>query len=390
MTHFALRPEFEQLVDLYAPVGQAGRGFTFTEGPIWHPVENYLLFSDMPADVRRRWDERGGVREVRRPSNKHNGLTYDADLNLVVCEHATSSLVRERPDGRREVLASHFNGRELNSPNDVCVASNGSIYFSDPWYGRMPVYGVERPRQLGFQGVYRIPPGGGEPQLLVERSLFDQPNGLCFSPDESVLYVNDTAQANIRAFDVAADGSLGAPRMFATAIKSELEPGLPDGMKCDMFGNVWVTGPGGIWVYAPSGVLLGKVRIPEMAANLTWGGLDWRTLFVTATHSLYKLPTKVGPHAEPYMKSRGSREGAMAASHEAASHRNPRPALSSPPPSSAVPSSNGAFTLDSRRCALIIQDMQNDVILDGGAFASSGAPVHARQQNVIANSRKLA
>ena len=111
MTHSALRSEFEELIDVYAPVGQLGTGFTFTEGPIWHPVEHYLLFSDMPADVRRRWDARGGVREVRRPSNKHNGMTYDADLNLIVCEHATSSLVRERPDGQREVLASHFEGQ---------------------------------------------------------------------------------------------------------------------------------------------------------------------------------------------------------------------------------------------------------------------------------------
>ncbi len=182
MTHTALRSEFEQLIDVYAAVGQLGTGFTFTEGPVWHPVDHYLLFSDMPADVRRRWDARGGVREVRRPSNKHNGMTYDADLNLIVCEHATSSLVRERPDGRREVLATHFDGQELNSPNDVCVRSDGSIYFSDPWYGRMPVYGVERPRQLGFQGVYRIPPGGGAPQLLVDRTRFEQPNGLCFSP----------------------------------------------------------------------------------------------------------------------------------------------------------------------------------------------------------------
>ncbi len=122
MTHTAMRSEFEQLIDVYAPVGQLGTGFTFTEGPIWHPVDHYLLFSDMPADVRRRWDARGGVREVRRPSNKHNGMTYDADLNLIVCEHATSSLVRERPDGRREVLASHFEGQELNSPNDVLRA----------------------------------------------------------------------------------------------------------------------------------------------------------------------------------------------------------------------------------------------------------------------------
>ena len=169
MTHATLRPEFEDLIDPYAPVGQVGTGFTFTEGPIWHPVDHYLLFSDMPADVRRRWDAERGVVEVRRPSNKCNGMTYDADLNLIVCEHATSSLVRERPDGRREVLASHFEGQELNSPNDVCVRSDGSIYFSDPWYGRMPGFGVERPRQLGFQGVYRVPPGGGAPQLLVDR-----------------------------------------------------------------------------------------------------------------------------------------------------------------------------------------------------------------------------
>ena len=158
MTHTAVQKEFESLIDPHAAVGQIGTGFTFTEGPIWHPVEQYLLFSDMPADVRRRWDARGGVREVMRPSNKCNGMTYDADLNLIVCEHATSTVVRERPDGQREVVASHFDGMELNSPNDLCVHSDGSIYFSDPWYGRMPVYGVERPRQLGFQGVYRVPP----------------------------------------------------------------------------------------------------------------------------------------------------------------------------------------------------------------------------------------
>lgn len=204
MTHVTLRSEFETLIDPYAPVAQVGTGFEFTEGPIWHPVDHYLLFSDMPGDVRRRWDARRGVAEVKRPSNKCNGMTYDAELNLIVCEHATSSLIRERPDGRREVLASHFAGQELNSPNDVCVHSSGAIYFSDPWYGRMPVYGVERPRQLGFQGVYRVVPGG-EPKLVVDRNLFDQPNGLCFSPDEKLLYVNDTVQALIRVFDVSAE-----------------------------------------------------------------------------------------------------------------------------------------------------------------------------------------
>ena len=138
--------------------------------------------------------------------------------------------------------------------------------------GAMPVFGVERPRALGFQGVYRIPPGGGAPQLLVDRLLFDQPNGLCFSPDEKLLYVNDTVQTLIRVFDVAADGSLANGRIFASGIRSSLEEGVPDGMKCDQRGNVWVTAPGGVWVYAPSGDLLGKVRAPEKVANLAWGG----------------------------------------------------------------------------------------------------------------------
>src|ERR1700676_1133166 len=346
MTHAAHRPEFEQLIDPYAPIGQIGTGFTFTEGPIWHPIGQYLLFSDMPADVRRRWDAKRGVAKARRPSNKCNGMTYDADLNLIVCEHATSTVVRERPDGRREVVASHFESQELNSPNDVCVRSSGSIYFSDPWYGRMPVYGVERPRQLGFQGVYRVPPGGGPPQLLVDRTLFDQPNGLAFSPDEKRLYVNDTVQALIRVFDVAADGSLSNGRIFASGIRSSLEPGVPDGMKCDARGNVWVTAPGGVWVYAPSGDLLGKVRVPELVANLAWGGEDFRTLFMTATHSVYAVTTKVGPRNEPYMNARG---GATASSGE------------SERPASAT---SGGLRIDPKRCAMIIQDLQNDVIMD--------------------------
>src|ERR1700730_12798237 len=147
MTHSKRRSEFEPLIDPYAPVGRVATGFTFTEGPIWHPVDHYLLFSDMPADVRRRFGPEG-VTEVRRPANKCNGMTYDAELDLIVCEHATSLLVRERRDGRREVLASHFEGQELNSPNDVCMRSDGSIYITDPWYGRMPGFGVDRRRQL--------------------------------------------------------------------------------------------------------------------------------------------------------------------------------------------------------------------------------------------------
>lgn len=385
MAHEILRPEARELIDSDSPVEQLATGFTFTEGPVWHPVENHLLFSDMPADVRRRWTPGAGIEEVMRPSNKANGLTYDAQLDLLACEHATSSLVRFTRDGRREVLASHFEGKELNSPNDVCVRSDGSIWFSDPWYGRMPVYGVERPRELGFQGVYRLPPQGGPPQLLVERYLFDQPNGLCFSPDEKILYVNDTVQALIRAFEVKSDGSLGAGWIFASGIRSELEPGVPDGMKCDERGNVWCTGPGGVWIFDREGRHLATVGVPELVANLAWGGEDWRTLFMTASRSLYAVRTKVGPRREPYMRaataSAGSTAGRAAASRPTS--------VGAREPARAIEAVEG-FRLDPARCALLIQDMQNDVVMEGGAFAASGSPQHCREQNAIANIRRLA
>ena len=407
MTHDVRRSEFASLVDPDAPVRQIGSGFIFTEGPIWHPVEHYLLFSDMPGDVRRRWDEAGGVREVMRPANKCNGMTYDAALNLVICEHATSSLVRLSPDGRREVLASHFEGKELNSPNDVCIRSDGTIYFSDPWFGRMPHYGVERPRELGWQGVFRVSPDGAL-HLAVDKRRFDQPNGLCFSPDESRLYVNDTTRALIRVYDVAPDGSLSHGRLFAQGIRSSREVGLPDGMKCDAEGNVWVTAPGGIRVYSPRGAQLGTVRIPEMPANLHWGGEDWRTLFVCATTSVYAVETKVGPHVEPFMRRAGDdRRRALRGSRPRVASSGPRIDASGPRAVStparparsdsvaAASRSGGAtlrsgFTLDPARCALIIQDMQNDVMAEGGAFAESGSPQHAREQNVVANIRRLA
>ncbi|AOO79666.1 isochorismatase family protein [Bosea vaviloviae] len=387
-THVAVQPQFADLVDLWGPVRQLGTGFEFCEGPVWHPQEQHLLFSDMPGDVRRRWD-RSGVREVMRPANKCNGMTYDAELNLIVCEHATSSLIRERSDGRREVLASHFESVELNSPNDVVVKSDGSIYFSDPWYGRMPVFGVERPRQLGFQGVYRIPPGGGEPQLLVDRYLFDQPNGLCFCPTEDRLFVNDTVQHNIRVFPILADGRLGPDRIFASGIVSSSEPGVPDGMKCDAQGNLWVTGPGGVWVYTIKGELIGKLRVPELVGNLAWGGQDWRTLFLTSTHSLYAVETKVGPRIEPFMKAGGSpggRGGGGGRAQEPMSGVIPAATVAT----SGVKKAAAGYGLDPSRCALIVQDMQNDVVMEGGAFAVSGSPEHCRQQNAIANAARLA
>jgi gluconolactonase len=296
-----------ELVDPTVEVEQLATGFTFTEGPIWHPTEQVLYFSDMPGDVRRKVTMDGTVTEVRRPSFKCNGMTLDAELNLVVCEHVTSSLVRERPgsDSEREILAFHYEGQYLNSPNDVCVRSDGTIYFTDPWYGRFPGFGIERERELGWQGVFMIPPGGGQNELalVVEKDEFEMPNGLCFSPDESLLYVNDTPRACIKVFDVSGDGTLANGRMFAEGIGTgTLEVGdLVDGMKCDERGNVWVTGPG-LWIFSPEGEHLGVVEIPENIGNLTWGGPDWHTLFVPASSSVYTVKTLVGPRREPYMR----------------------------------------------------------------------------------------
>ena len=228
----------------------------------------------------------------------------------------------------------------------------------------------------------------GALHLAVDRRQFDQPNGLCFSPDESKLYVNDTTRALIRVFDVAPDGSLSHGRLFAQGIQSSREAGLPDGMKCDAKGNVWVTAPGGIRVYSPRGAQLGTVRIPEMPANLHWGGEDWRTLFVCATTSVYAVETKVGANVEPFMRAAGSGSRGTAA-------RGPRAASSArasgpaPRTRADIPLATG-LDLDPARCALVIQDMQNDVMAEGGAFAESGSPQHAREQNVVENIRRLA
>jgi gluconolactonase len=294
-----------QLVDEGAQVEQLGSGFTFTEGPIWNPEGQFLLFSDMPGDTRRRWDEQNGVQVVASPSNKGNGMTLDAEGRLIVCEHSTSSVVRMDPAGTgsgREVLASHYQGRELNSPNDVVVHSSGAIYFSDPTYGRMPGFGVEREQVLDFQGVYRIPPDGGDPELVA--GDFAQPNGLCFSPDESLLYVNDTDRAHIREFELKSDGLAAGDRVLAENIgTASLEKmDLVDGMKCDEHGNIWVTGPSGVWVIDPEGEHLGTIRIPEPVGNLHWGGPDWSWLFVCASTGLYRVQTKTSARREPFMR----------------------------------------------------------------------------------------
>ena len=300
----AMRSEkVRELVDQNARVERIATGFTFTEGPIWMD-DGSLHFSDMPGDKRRRWHPDEGVTVLLDPSRKCNGMTRDNDGNLIVCEHVTSSVVRESFDGRRDLLAYHWRGRYLNSPNDIVVASDGAIVFTDPTYGRTPVFGIERTQELEFQGVYRIPPGGGPDDLELLVDDFAQPNGLCFSTDESLLYVNDTDRDHIRVFEVGANHELSKGRIFAEDIRDgDVEKGgLVDGMKLDERGNVYVTGPGGVWIFSPDGEHLGVIDVPEPTGNLNWGGDDWRSLFIPASTSVYRVRMKVGGNRLGYMR----------------------------------------------------------------------------------------
>ena len=292
---------FSKVLPPGSKVERIATGFMFTEGPVWQR-DGTLLFSDMPGDKRRCWSPQSGVSVVREPSNRCNGMTRDNEDNLIVCEHVTSRVVREKADGTTEVVASHYAGKELNSPNDVIVARDGSVLFSDPDWGRtIGAIGLERPVELGFRGVFRMPPGGGELQLLKDD--FEGPNGLCLGIGEKQLFVNDTYRAHIRVFDVGQDFVLGNERVFAEGIgKGVIGEGVVDGMKMDAAGNVYVTGPGGIWVFDPGGRKLGTIEVPEEVANLNWGDADWKTLYIAASTSIYRLRLGIPGNRLPYMQ----------------------------------------------------------------------------------------
>ena len=292
-------PGLLDLVEVDAELERIGSGFTFTEGPLWTNRDGgSLLFSDMPGDTRRRWSKAGGVEVVAHPSNKGNGLSWDLEGRLLICEHATSSLIRIEPDGSRTTLASHWQGKELNSPNDVVVASDGSIVFTDPPYGRWPGFGVEREQELDFQGVYRVTPDG-ELQLLVDD--FQKPNGLCFSQDEKTLWINDTDGGHVRRFSVSSDGSLTGGEVIYQMEGFSLETGIPDGQKLDAAGNIWLSGPGGLHVITSEGALLGRILTPENVGNQAWGGEDWKTLFICTSSTVHTLRTTVAGHRTPSM-----------------------------------------------------------------------------------------
>ncbi len=289
---FDIRDErFSQMIDTTAELKKIASGFRFLEGPIWHPYKKYLMFSDIMGNGIYRWSEQEGVVLFRTNSYMANGNTYDRAGNMLTCEHAASRVTRTKEDGAYDVLASHYHGKELNSPNDIVVKSDGSIYFTDPASGRSARVGVPRTQELSFQGVYKLNPDDKSLTLLVDD--FSKPNGLCFSLDEKLLFINDTDRQHIRVFDVQEDGTLTNGRLWTELPEAGKDPGVADGMKIDREGNLYCSGPGGIQIFDNNAVCLGRILTPEFPANFTWGDDDMCSLFMTATSSLYRLRVKV-------------------------------------------------------------------------------------------------
>ena len=280
---------FKQVVGEGIELEQVATDFIFTEGAMWNGATGELVFSDMPGDIMRKWSAESGISVLRQPSSKTNGNYYDLEGRLISCEHETSRVVREEANGTLSVLATHYEGKELNSPNDVIVKSDGAIYFTDPTYGRMDVFGLLREQDLDFQGVYRIDPNSGDLSLLAND--FQQPNGLTFSLDEQQLFVNDTDAGHIRVFDVAEDGSISGGEVWA--VPEGAGDGGCDGMKIDSEGNLYCTGPGGLHVYASDATCLGVIEVPEVAANFTWGDDDLQAVYITASTSLYRTRVNI-------------------------------------------------------------------------------------------------
>lgn len=268
-------------------------GHLFTEGPLWDTRRHRLLFSDIPGDRIHEWNPRDGTSVFRAPSRMSNGLAWDLQGRLLACEHASSRLTCTEFDGRITVLAASYRGQELNSPNDVVTRSDGCIYFTDPSYGRMAYYGVERAPQLGFRGVYRVGADALHPVLLADD--FAQPNGLCFSTDERRLFVNDTERGHIRVFDLRDDGTLGGGTVWAETRGEGM--GAPDGMKIDSAGHLYCCGPGGIHVFHRDARCLGVLQFPAAAANFTWGDDDLKSLYVTAGAALHRVRMQVAGRA---------------------------------------------------------------------------------------------
>ncbi len=281
-------PVFQTYVLGNAPLKQLATGFDWTEGPVWFGDANCLLFSDIPNDRILRWTPGTGITTFREPSNFANGHTRDRQGRLISCEHGSRRVTRTEYDGRVTVIADAYGGRRLNSPNDVVVKSDGTIWFTDPHYGIMTDYEGHKSNQEGPCFVYRATPDSGAIDVMV--SDMNCPNGLAFSPDESLLYVADTGRMfsdddrHMRVYDCATDGAISNGRHFHT-----VDPGASDGFRLDTEGNIWTSAADGVHCIDPDGRLLGKILVPELVSNVCFGGRAKHELYITATTSLYRV-----------------------------------------------------------------------------------------------------
>ncbi|ODS59593.1 MAG: hypothetical protein ABS36_01305 [Acidobacteria bacterium SCN 69-37] len=305
---------FDAIVSRCARLERIATGFGFTEGPVY-VRDGYLLFSDIPGNVIHRWTPSEGVVEFRRPGGYDgdaappgafigsNGLTLDCEGRLTICEHGNRRVTRLERDGGLTVLADRYQGKRLNSPNDVVYKSNGALYFTDPPYGLVDQDG-DRAKELPFNGIFKLDVDG---TLTLLDASMTRPNGLAFSPSEEYLYVSnsDDSCRMWKRFAITSDGGLCDGRVFAD-VTDEKAPGNPDGLKLDVAGNVYGTGPGGIWIFSPDGTHLGTIRTPEIPANAHWGkwatdaddaalrpGEDAATLYITAETSVYRVELNI-------------------------------------------------------------------------------------------------
>jgi gluconolactonase len=285
-------PELDRIISTSETIHELADGFGGAhgpaEGPLWWHEDRHLLFSDIHNDKRMKYVPGGGLSLHQEPTNRANGLTRDMQGRLVACEHDSRRVTRQEADGSITVIANSFQGRPLNRPNDVVVKSDGCIYFTDPWTS------PTAPQQwdLQYSGVYRVTPDLGTMSLLTDD--FVLPNGLAFSPDESVLYINDSRRGHIRAFELMPSGMLAkqTDRVFAD-LRGD-EPGVPDGMKVDSAGNVFCGGAGGIWIIDSKGKKLGRiVHGAPATTNIAFGGDDWKVLYFTSRNSLGAVNVKI-------------------------------------------------------------------------------------------------
>lgn len=277
-----LSPKFWDLVDQHAKLETVATGFGFTEGPMWDPA-GFLYVSDETLNRIFRVYANGKKEEVIALGDP-DGNTFDRQHRLIDCASVLRAIIQVTADGKYNILADRFEGKKFNSPNDVIVGPDGALYFTDP---TLDLVAGEK-QEIPFQGVYRLDDSG---QVRLLTKDLTQPNGLAFSPDGKHFYVDDSDKRNIRVYDVAPDGTLSQGRIFGEEAGAKNE-GVPDGIKVDKRGNLFVTGPEGIWVWDAEGNHLGTIAMPEQPANLTWGDMEYRTLYITATTSVYRLKLK--------------------------------------------------------------------------------------------------